>query len=85
MNCCNSKQIEPIKININYYNIPEQERLNYLNNLRQQIKSYYSVNAFETAVLSNKLAYDQGGELLENWLYFLEYNYGKNPLTPVIL
>ena len=85
MFCCNSKVNEPVIIDINRYNIPEQERLDYLNNLRQKVKLYYSPNEFDEAVSSNKLAYDQGGELLEIWLHSLEETYGKNPEKPHII
>jgi hypothetical protein len=86
MNCFIKNKInkQTIENDPNRYNIPEQERLNYLDNLRSKIRRYYSSNLFEKAISTNKLAYDQGGELLENWLKNLEEKYGKNPINPFI-
>jgi hypothetical protein len=78
MFCCKSN-INTKSININHYNLTEQQRIDYLNNLRQQIRKYYFPHSFEQAISDNKLAYDQGGELLEIWLQTLEERFGKNP------
>jgi len=78
MFCCNSNKNIQSNI-INEYNLTEQERIDYLNNLRQKIRKYYSSQSFQQAIIENSLAYDQGGELLELWLHSLEERFGKNP------
>ena len=86
MYCCNSlttKTISEIP-DINRYNLPESERIQYLDNLRINIRKYYSSSVLDQAIIKNKLAYDQGGELLEQWLQTLENRYGKNPSQFII-